>query len=160
MSNPQEYTAGFIRDNDGYVLLIQKERGDPAIHGFLNGVGGKVEPTDANFKNAFIREWIEETKLKPKFNWLSIFAYLQGTHESGHRYKICCVGGEYNGLFWDDLCDHDNPLPCSDVGEQFHLEPYDDLSSCYHDLLPQVRYLIPMAFEDRFKTIPTFGYIK
>lgn len=55
----QGYVVGFLFDDIGRVVLIQKNR--PAWQaGKINGVGGKVEPEEFPF-DAMIREFQEET---------------------------------------------------------------------------------------------------
>lgn len=58
-----QYVCGFLFDpTEQRVCLIQKRK--PAWQaGFLNGVGGKIEPTDASPEAAMQREFKEEAGL-------------------------------------------------------------------------------------------------
>lgn len=58
----REWVVGFLIDDDGgdEVVLIRKNRPEWQA-GKLNGVGGKVEPFDADAHAAMVREFREET---------------------------------------------------------------------------------------------------
>lgn len=57
----KQYVLGFAFDADRQnVVLIEKQRPDWQ-KGQMNGIGGKVEPSDASIKGAMIREFFEET---------------------------------------------------------------------------------------------------
>jgi 8-oxo-dGTP diphosphatase len=79
-----KYVLGFLFTPDNHVVLIRKNR--PIWQkGFLNGVGGKIEPGEAP-KTAMIREFREETGLKIK-TWEKVFI-LDGENNDGERYKV------------------------------------------------------------------------
>lgn len=57
----REWVVGFLLDEEGdSVVLIRKNRPEWQA-GRLNGVGGKVEPSDLNAHAAMVREFREET---------------------------------------------------------------------------------------------------
>lgn len=57
----REWVVGFLYDMKGdRVVLIRKNRPEWQ-KGRLNGVGGKLEPTDASLESAMVREFFEET---------------------------------------------------------------------------------------------------
>jgi len=55
-----DYVIGFVFDDKDRVVLIRKNRPD-YLAGKLNGVGGKIEPTDRMPVDAMVREFDEET---------------------------------------------------------------------------------------------------
>jgi 8-oxo-dGTP pyrophosphatase MutT (NUDIX family) len=68
----KEYTVTFVFSKDKkYVLLIYRKH-DPGRH-YLNGLGGKIEPWEYNYKLSAIREVHEETDKKIFLN--EIFSY-------------------------------------------------------------------------------------
>lgn len=76
--DPRHYVVGFLFDDSslGQVILIEKQR--PAWQkGFLNGVGGKVEPGESA-EDAMRREDIEEMGVDPEWSKFASVEY------SGH----------------------------------------------------------------------------
>lgn len=64
----QRYVCGFAMDPDN-VLLLTKAKPDWQA-GKLNGIGGKVEPTDTGLRYAMEREFLEETHVHIRtYNW-------------------------------------------------------------------------------------------
>lgn len=65
----KRYVCGFAFTGNFDVLLIEKRR--PAWqNGKLNGIGGRVEPTDATDADAMSREFAEETGISvPPTQW-------------------------------------------------------------------------------------------
>lgn len=63
------YVLGFASSPDGLVLI--RKRATAEWHaGKLNGVGGKIEASDANATEAMVREFFEETgTLTPRDAW-------------------------------------------------------------------------------------------
>jgi 8-oxo-dGTP diphosphatase len=60
----KQYVLGFMFDTKGeWVGLIKKAKPEWQ-KGRLNGIGGKVEPTDADLNSAMIREFEEETGVR------------------------------------------------------------------------------------------------
>lgn len=60
----QEYVAGFLfNDEETLVALVRKNR-PPWQAGYLNGVGGKIEPGETP-PQAMVREFEEETGVGP-----------------------------------------------------------------------------------------------
>lgn len=58
----KQYVVGFLFTPDNHVVLIRKTKPEWQA-GFLNGVGGKIEPGETP-KKAMIREFHEETGLR------------------------------------------------------------------------------------------------
>lgn len=71
-----QYVEGFIFSPClNYVLLIRKNR-PPRFKGLLNGIGGKVEPTDLCDLDAMVRECEEECALQiPRSDWTHFARY-------------------------------------------------------------------------------------
>lgn len=80
-----EYVLGFLFDKKGEkVLLIEKNR--PAWQaGFLNGVGGKIEPNETPIQ-AMVREFKEEA-----FTVINDWCYFASI--KGEDFKIYCYMG-------------------------------------------------------------------
>lgn len=73
--NPTHYVVGFLFDDhrDGQVVLIEKQR--PAWQkGYLNGVGGKIEPGESA-EDAMRREGIEEMGVDPEWSKFASVEY-------------------------------------------------------------------------------------
>jgi 8-oxo-dGTP pyrophosphatase MutT (NUDIX family) len=73
------YVCGFLFRQDGdEVALIEKRTGPKHLHGYLNGIGGKIEPNERHL-HAMQREFREETGALV-FDWTR-FATLEGTDD-------------------------------------------------------------------------------
>src|SRR5438132_12681590 len=59
----QHYVCGFLFSPDRAEVLLIRKRRPPWQAGKLNGVGGKIEPTDASPLAAMRREFREEASL-------------------------------------------------------------------------------------------------
>lgn len=57
-------TLTFLFDDDR-VLLLRRSPTKQVFPGLLNGVGGRIEPTDPDVESSAIRELVEETGLTP-----------------------------------------------------------------------------------------------
>lgn len=75
----QEYTIGFMfTDNMEQVLLLLKNHGPQCVVGRWNGIGGHIEPTDADPMACQIREFQEETGIETtRQDWFK-FTKLRG----------------------------------------------------------------------------------
>jgi 8-oxo-dGTP diphosphatase len=85
MNTPRQYVIGFLFDDKGWhVSLILKAR--PAWQaGYLNGIGGKIEPTDASPRAAMRREFHEEAGVMVPLERWDYFASM------GNRFWRCEV---------------------------------------------------------------------
>ena len=127
----REMVVGFIIA-EGSVLLVEKKR--PAWQaGFLNGVGGKVEPGETPAM-AMERETSEETNIHMRHNWWRLFCTLDvnNPEKSGavrvHFYvSFCPIMLTANQV-------EDEPLGWYDLTDIPHLHVIDNL-----------KWLIPLA---------------
>lgn len=126
----KEYVAVFMKDSAGYVALVRKNK--PTWQaGKLNGIGGAVEPGE-HPRLAMWREWIEETgHAQPEWNH---FATLRFDSATVHFFKASV-----------------DTLPIfpafNDIGERIEKHPYE-LAVRYVDTIPNLKWLLPLAFED------------
>ncbi len=91
MAEPK-YVVGFLFNKTlTEVVLIHKTK--PAWqNGFLNGVGGKVEPGEFAY-DAMAREFVEETGYEAKIDWKMFATFHLGVADpepSAHN-KLLCV---------------------------------------------------------------------
>ena len=81
-----KYTLVFIFSNDfSKVLMIHKTKGP--YPGCLNGIGGKIEPTDRDELHGALREVMEETGLSPLVMTPLRFL-VKETHPSGTELNV------------------------------------------------------------------------
>lgn len=141
----REYVLGFcFMSYNTEVVLIRKTK--PAWQkGLLNGVGGRIEPTE-NPMEAMIREWHEET----------------GTFIADwHRFVTMAFSGAVVHVF---KCHLSGSVPVKSVT----VEPVYILSVCEaierRLTIPNLKWLIPMALHDsqtekpHWKGAPTLYY--
>ena len=122
------YVAGFLFDQWGYVLLIEKKK--PIWQkGLLNGIGGKIEPDESPIQ-AMIREFEEEAGFKV-INW-ELFVKL---------YRL----NEYEVNFFKAQANIDSLE--SPTEEQLVKVPYNYLKDC----IPNLKWLIPLARDTSVK---------
>lgn len=69
-----EYVLGFAFGADGNAVLLIKKTKPAWQAGKLNGVGGKVEPSDWSIEGAMAREFEEETGISTDPSQWSLFA--------------------------------------------------------------------------------------
>lgn len=75
----QKYVLGFMFDElKDKVVLIKKSK-PKWQEGFLNGVGGKVEPFDGSDASAMCREFYEETGVKTREDEWSFLLDMEGS---------------------------------------------------------------------------------
>lgn len=136
------YVCGFVMNQIGFVLLLEKNR--PTWQaGRLNGVGGKVD-RDEEPADAMLREWKEETRLDWSPTWHH-FATQRGTdyEVAFYRARVQDPLGHYIGRR-------------NDVGERFELHRLDSLLAHEpHRLIPNLRWLLPLAFHDPVDLVVT-----
>ncbi len=123
----QHYVCGFLFSPDrARVLLIRKSR--PAWQaGKLNGIGGKVEPTDANPLAAMRREFREEAGLDIA-DWDDI---LTLTAADWHTHFYRAVGDQI-----------DSARAITD--EQLEIHPTRELP---RDTIPNLHWMIPLMID-------------
>lgn len=138
-----DYVAGFLFDAKGErVALIEKARPEWQ-KGKLNGIGGHIEKGETP-SQAMRREFREETGVDVR-DWLH-FGTLQGE-------------SDVNRVVHFFLCFEDAALYTIMEGRQFTDERVsvfwvDDLKSL--NVIPNLRWLIPMAKSMRFETAERF----
>lgn len=83
----KRYVVGFMFNTErNAVVLIEKNRPDWQ-KGKLNGVGGKIEPTDASEAHAMSREFFEETGVGLASEAWTLFAILKAPDAVIHVFK-------------------------------------------------------------------------
>ncbi len=131
-----KYTCGFAF-NEGRVLLVRKRKGPEPVIGKWNGVGGKVERSDATLLAAMSREFLEEAFTEVHPNRWNHRIILEGTGFRVHfltveltRAEAACSGR----------------VSENDVGEPLEWHPVQSLWTI--DVVPNLRWLIPLCMDE------------
>lgn len=124
----KEYVLGFLFDRDASsVVLIHKQKPEWQ-KGFLNGVGGKIEPSE-NPLAAMVREFAEETgHIVGAWNK---FAVLRG-YNNGEPWRMCC--------FW---ATGDTSLCSTQEEEEVEIVPLKDIP--YRKTMVNIPWLLSMV---------------
>jgi len=101
-----EYVLGFLFNEPADAVLLMKKLRPEWQAGFLNGIGGKVEPGEPP-AGAMVRECEEETGLTG-INW-HYRAFMRGANDDGEKFR-CHVFYAYNNDVWDYQQIEDEPL--------------------------------------------------
>lgn len=133
----RKYVCGFMFDTNSRVLLIEKVRPDWQA-GRLNGIGGRVEDGETEH-DAMCREFKEETGIDCP-SW-SLFAVLRDArgwpvyfyYSIGNIYSAEVLTDEYPVII--EVCDMETD----------------------RRLIPNLRWLIPMALSMRFEKLSHFS---
>lgn len=129
-----QYVCGFMFDDDGSVLLIEKLRPDWQT-GKLNGVGGRIEDGESG-EEAMRREFLEETGIDHA-DW-KLFCVLK----DARGWPVLFYRAE--GAIQNAISTTDEmPLSCS-------------VSNLPANVIPNLRWLIPMALSMRNESISHF----
>ena len=142
----KDYVLGFMIDvENNNVLLIRKTKPKWQA-GKFNGIGGKVEEGES-YLEAMVREFKEETDIDaPLVEWRK-FARLK---EIGKWHVECFVLFDTLDRIYDFKQTTD---------EQPVIWPVTQLSF-YKSILPNLKWLIPLAMDTDDISAPTFVYRK
>jgi 8-oxo-dGTP diphosphatase len=124
-----DYVAGFLFSGDReWVVLVEKIRPDWQ-RGRLNGVGGKIEASDASPVAAMVREFEEEAGLRVH-GWEK-FCEIQRLGDLTHFFRSFAEGpvGHVSGIEEEKV----SAYPVSEVARL--------------NTMPNLRWLIPMALD-------------
>lgn len=158
----KRYVVGFLFSADGNrVVLVLKSK--PAWQrGRLNGVGGKVEPSDASMRDAMIREWREETGDTSEIDWrqfctlASQIVYDPKHDQRGWEIAFFAAVGDADGVvdnqatgeetlaLWyidADRCRYVRPIE-----QRLQLEMYHREIAHAGKPVPNLAWLLPMAW--------------
>ena len=127
MIERRHYVCGFLFSRDrSRALLIRKRR--PAWQaGTLNGVGGKIEPTDANPLAAMTREFHEEA----------------GVQVTEWQEVLTLTGPDFHTHFYRAFADLSAARAVTD--EQLEIHPTKNLPP---DTIPNLHWMIPLMLDD------------
>lgn len=133
MSDIQQYVLGFAFIGPSVarpksVVLIRKNKPD-FQKGRLNGVGGKVEPTDRDNSAAMSREFLEETGAGVHPAAWTHFADMAFSGCMVHCYTFSCLGLEVKTMTDEEVYD----MPLDELPRHFRMSNLD--------------WLIPMAID-------------
>ncbi len=129
-----EYVVGFcFNEAHDTVVLIHKQR--PAWqNGFLNGVGGKIEPGESSIR-AMVREFEEETGVKTKEEDWACFSTMES--DDWWMHVFCCVNDQYVNAARTTESEEIVKIPVN----RLHLFP----------TITNLRWLIPMALDENIR---------
>lgn len=128
-----EYVCGFMFDGDR-VLLIRKNRPDWQA-GKLNGIGGKVEDGE-DMNIAMVREFYEETGITTKPEAWKEVATLS---------KIDRLGNDDGWIVYFVAMKGDIHIATTMTDEALVIYPHTLVSFHYSELIPDLKWIIPMA---------------
>ena len=142
----KRYCLGFAlstdRDCRTYVALIRKTKPEWQA-GFLNGIGGSLEPEDHGFPRvAMAREFYEETGFPNHDSWWTPFCEMQFEHALVSCFVI--------RLDWDQF--ESLSSPTEETVEKILVDRVEAFKA-----LPNLAWLIPMA--QAFQTNPALPYL-
>lgn len=131
----QKYVVGFLFDTDkANVALIKKTR--PAWQaGKLNGIGGKIEDTDASPAEAMSREFFEETGVRIAALGWDNFGKLVGIRDGRKTAEIWLFRAVGN---------HELLTTTDEVPDWYPAfgEPF---ATYLHRMVPNLAFLVPAA---------------
>lgn len=137
------YCLGFAFDNNHAfqrVLLIKKTKPEWQC-GKLNGIGGKIEPTDPTHKDAMVREFREETTIETtKKDWRLVGRI------SGHNTENC---GKWVVAIYSAIIPFVSQLPAKDPTEEKLTHIRVDELSWNRDVIPNLQWLIPLCLDEQ-----------
>ena len=139
MTKRKEYVVGFVFNSDrDLVLLVRKERPDWQ-KGFLNGVGGLIEPEEGAYE-AMVRECKEEAGL-----------VLTGWEE------FCRLSGkDYIVYFFKNfVSDKKLSLFKNLTDERLEIWNYPFIITRNKQILPDLLWLLPLALRNGVKVSGT-----
>lgn len=135
-SNWAEYVVGFAFNvSRNYVVLIRKARPEWQA-GKLNGIGGHVETGESHLI-AMVREFYEETGVDTEPNRWERYARLTGLHSGVDFFRF------FDSSISAVRTTTDEPVDIYWVTDVLR----DD------DVLPNLKFLIPMALEPKIKFV-------
>lgn len=126
----KEYVAGFMKDLNGNIALVRKNKPKWQA-GRLNGIGGGIEPGEPPM-GAMRREWLEETG-----DW----------HGDWTRFAEVRFADVAIHFFKAKVAELPAFPPVNDIGERIEVHPYE-LAVRYPDMIQNLKWLLPLAFED------------
>lgn len=131
----KRYVLGFAFDEKrSNVVLIEKNRPEWQA-GFLNGVGGKIEPEETNYHTAMSREFQEETGLKIN-KWLMFARMIFNNDVLGGVAEVYCFKVSTDEVF-----------QCKTMeSEEVKILSVSDVFN--HKTIGHLKTLIPMALDD------------
>lgn len=132
-----DYVLGFLFSEDEQrVALIRKNRPNWQA-GKLNGIGGKVEPTDAGIHEAMTREFREETGLVvPTWDY---FAAMRGDGWRVHCYRAFGPADDAKTVTDEEVA------VCSSTSGIWGMNG-----------VPNLKWLIPLALSE----VKTFAHVQ
>jgi 8-oxo-dGTP diphosphatase len=123
----QQFVCGFLFSRDRASVLLIRKRRPPWQAGKLNGVGGKIEPSDASPLAAMVREFREEAALAVP-DWQEVLT-LTAPDWHTHFYRA-----------FGDVAD-----ARAVTDEQLEVHPTRALPP---DTIPNLHWMIPLLLDD------------
>lgn len=140
---------GFLMDGDEDQVLLVHKTSPRWQRGLLNGVGGKMEPGGTPL-TAMEREWAEETGADP-VRWRH-FGSLTGDLDPGgdpDPWVVYCYRARVEEDILDVVTREQN-----DAGEFLLVLPIYGILRDRLEIVPNLRWLLPMAMESCAKDWP------
>lgn len=129
----QSYVVGFMFSYDEKEVVLVRKAKPEWQKGFLNGVGGKIEP-DEGYIDAMVREFREETGMDTETYLWRKFARLVFTGGVVHFYMTRGETGRCS-----------TQPPQDGVWEQIERVPVAAIPNM--QTIPNLRWLIPLALD-------------
>ena len=127
------------------MLLIRKTKPDWQA-GKLNGVGGKVEPTDPTTYCAMAREFREETGLDSEPTAWKRFAIMEFSDARVHCFTTVFIWKQFKQA----------RSTTEELLEDYQFDERFLEKMQHRNALPNLAWLIPMAYAAWWSTMPTF----
>ena len=131
----KEYVLGFVFLGNSKILLQEKNRGGIYLENKLNGLGGKIEPTDLTPKRAMCREYLEETGDSRDIEWYE-FGKIKYPNAVLHIFFANVDADFYDNIIFTSDDPHAEKLFIFDLNEI-------DWNMCVSNL----RYIIPLIMD-------------
>lgn len=143
----KKYCVGFMfSDDQNKVALIRKNKPEWQA-GKLNGIGGSVE-IDENSEQAQVREFIEEAGVATGWQYFATKEVHRLNGKEVEPYTVDCY-----------VAIGDLTLVKAMTAEKIEIHEVSDLQY-RSDLIPSLRWLIPLALENlQYTVLGEFKYI-
>lgn len=139
-----QYVVGFLFDNERQLVALIEKQKPEWQKGYLNGIGGKIEPSDKDASAAMVREFYEEAGVETLANGWRKFAVM-----NGKDWSVDCFVQFSSGAISKVI---------SATNEQIHIIHVSAIS--HHKTLSNIPWLVHMALDENMGNPPFFATIE